>query len=181
MIYLDVSFLLLALFVFVWSISGIIALACGAPAVYADSRLIGEIFKLAKIKKEQIVLDLGCGDARSLIIAAKNYGAQGIGFEVSPFAYLKSKLNVLFSGHTKNVKIYFGDARKAKNEIKKADIIYLYLFDKILREIEPMVFSAARPGTIICSLGFQFKNHKPYLSKPLQNCKRITKVYFYKV
>ena len=120
MIYLDVFFLLLALIVFVWTISGIIALACGAPAVYADSRAIAEIFRLAKVKKNQVILDLGCGDARSLIIAAKNYGVQGIGLEVSPFAYLKAKLNVVFSGRSKNIKIYFGDVRKAKNEIKKA-------------------------------------------------------------
>jgi len=181
MIYLDVFFLLLALIVFVWTISGIIALACGAPAVYADSRAIAEIFRLAKVKKNQVILDLGCGDARSLIIAAKNYGVQGIGLEVSPFAYLKAKLNVVFSGRSKNIKIYFGDVRKAKNEIKKANVIYLYLFEKILGQIEGKIFSAAKPGAIICSLGFQFKNHKPYFSKPLQNCRRMTEVYFYKV
>src|SRR5256885_15334051 len=55
---------------------------------------------LAKVKKGDIIYDLGSGEGTALIIAAKEYGATGVGIEIDPFRALFSKINVKIAGLT---------------------------------------------------------------------------------
>jgi len=155
-----IIFLILVLIILFWQISLIVAIAHGAPAIYAKQKVIIKAFESVGLKSGQTVVDLGCGNARSLVIAAKNFGARGIGIEISPFYYLLAKINVLAAGGRKNIEIYFGDFRKRKNLVEKADVVFLYLFDKIIGEIEPWIFKSTRSGAKTISLAFPFKNHR---------------------
>src|SRR6185437_10432417 len=53
---------------------------------------------LAKVKKGDVIYDLGCGEGTALIVAAKEYGATGVGIEIDPFRAFISKIKVKFSG-----------------------------------------------------------------------------------
>lgn len=160
---LQIIFLIFVFILLLWQASLIVAVVGGAPTVYAKEKVIRKAYDSVKLKKGQLVADLGCGNARSLIIAAKQYKAKGIGIEISPFYYLLAKANVFFSGESKNIKIFFGNFRKRERNFKDADVIYLYLFDKITERIEPWIFKTAKPGAKIISLAFPFKNHKAVL------------------
>ena len=156
------------IFVFIilfWQISLIVAIVHGAPSIYAKRKVIIKAFESVGLKNGQIVADLGCGNARSLVIAAKKFGAKGIGIEISPFYYLLAKVNVLASGESRNIKIHFGDFRKRKNLVQKADLVFLYLFDKVIGKTEPWIFKSTRPSAKIISLAFPFKNHQADIVK----------------
>jgi predicted RNA methylase len=156
----SILFLIFALIVLLWQISLIMAIIGGAPTIYAKQKAIILAYEAVKLQKGQMVADLGCGNARGLIIASKQFGAKGIGIEISPFYYLLAKINVCLSGQSKNIKIIFGDLRKNESILKNADVIYIYLFDKITDEIEDWIFKSIKTNAKVISLAFPLKNHE---------------------
>ncbi|MFH1855073.1 MAG: 50S ribosomal protein L11 methyltransferase [bacterium] len=160
-----IVFIILVSILLIWHASLIISTLAGAPTVYAKTETIEKAFELVRLQSDQVVLDLGCGNARSLIIASQKFGAKGIGVEVSPFYYLLARLNVLTKGERKNIQIYFGQAQKQARLIEKADVVYMYLFDSLLRKLEPIIFNSATPKTKIVSIAFPLKEHKPVQSE----------------
>lgn len=157
---LQYLFIILGLFLFFWYASLLISAFSGAPTVYQKESTIIKAFEVVELKKNQVVLDLGCGNARSLIIASKQFGAKGIGVEVSPFYFIMACLNVLMSGQSKNTKIYWGNLFKYKKLIKKADVIYLFLHEKIMLKIEPLIFENLNSKAKIVSVTFEFEKNK---------------------
>lgn len=138
-----------------------IAALSGAPIVYTDSQAIIDAYKLAKLKKGQTVIDLGCGNAQSLIIAAKQFGSKGIGIERSPYAYLNSIFRVWWYGEISNIQIIYGDFSKIQKLLSSADVIYLYLWSSVVEKIEPWLFAHIGKNSQIISLAFKFAKHKP--------------------
>lgn len=174
-------FLLLIFFLYLIfrMVNLLIAALLGAPIVYADSRAIIDAFKLAKLKSGQTVIDLGCGNANSLIIAAKQFGAKGIGIERSPYAYLNSKLRVWWYGESANIKIIFGDFSKIEKYLSSADIIYLYLWSSVVQKIEPWIFANIGKKTRIVSLAFPFCDHQPRSISKTMNLGSLHDIYLY--
>lgn len=175
---LIISVLVLSAVAF-WQASLLFSSIVGAPTVYSNDSAMIDAFELAALKKGETLLDLGCGNARSLIIAAKKYGARGIGVEISPYCYLKSRFNVLRAGQNKNIHIYLGNLTKSRDLIKKADVIYLYLLNSVLAKIEDEIFDNIKPGCRVVALAFQFPNRKPQKSVSTINLGRKTKIYLY--
>ena len=178
LIIFDIIFLILISLVAFWQICLIYAQVIGAPTVYANKEAIIEACKLSGLKKGQTIIDLGCGDARSLIIASKEFEAFGIGIERSPYCYLKSKFNVFLSGQ-KNIRILFGDIQKYSKETEKADVVYVYLLNSVLTKIEDWLFAKVSPTTKIVSLAFSFPNHKPDRIIKVKNLGRMTNLSLY--
>lgn len=134
---------------------------------------------MAKLKNGETVLDLGCGNATSLIIAASEFGARGIGVERSPFYYLLSKLNVLLHGQRKNIQIIFGDFKKAQKQLNNTDVVYLYLLNSALASIEEWFFANLKKGARVVSLAFSFAKHKPSATDHANNLGKETKIELY--
>jgi hypothetical protein len=68
---LPILFLIFVFVLLLWQASLIVAVFCGAPTVCSKEKVIRKVYDSVKLKKDQLVADLGCGNARSLIIAAK--------------------------------------------------------------------------------------------------------------
>lgn len=177
-IIIEIVMIIVLLVVAFWQACLIYAQVLGAPSVYANNGAILEACKLAGLRKGQTLVDLGCGDGRSLIIASKEFGAFGIGIERSPYCYLKSKLNVFLSGQ-KNIKILYGDIQKYSGEVKKADVIYVYLLNSVLAKIENWLFDSMGNKTKIVSLAFKFPNIKPKRIIKVKNLRRMTNLALY--
>jgi SAM-dependent methyltransferase len=159
---ISIIFIIIVATLFVWNISLIISAIYGAPTVYAKQENIAKAFQLAGLTQGKTVLDIGCGNARSLIIASRTFKASGIGIEISPFYYCLAKLNVFIAGQSKNIKIYFGDIKRHSGLYKEADVIFIYLLEKLMSQIETEVFAKAKPKTKIVTIAFEFKKHEPY-------------------
>lgn len=176
---IEIIILIVLVLVSFWLVCLIYAQALGAPTVYSNSEAIIDAFKLANLKPKELVVDLGCGNGKSLIIAAKKFGAKGVGVERSPYCFLIAKMKVFLAGENKNIKIIFGDFKKAESYIKKADVVYLYLLNSVLKNIEDWLFSNIKNNARVVSLAFQFPEHKPKQIIETTNLGRETKVRMY--
>lgn len=171
--------LIVALAILFWQGSLIYAQILGAPTVYSNGKAIIDALALSQLKKSETVIDLGCGNAKSLIIAVKRFGAKGIGVERSPFCYLKSRWNVALAGESKNIKIIFGDFRKAEEELQNADVVYLYLLNSVLKSIESWLFDNIKKETRVVSLAFSFPRRKVIKKSKTRNLGRETVLRLY--
>ena len=179
MIVIALTLITIILWVLFWQANLIFAQILGAPTVYSSDQAIEDALKLAQVKPGETVLDLGCGNARSLIIAAKKFSAKGIGIERSLYCIVVARLKVLLAGESKNIQIIFGDLKKSARYIQKADVIYLYLLNVVLNSIERDFFETIRPKTRIVSLAFSFPHKEAKKSVKTKTLGRETKVYLY--
>ncbi len=179
MLIIQLLFLIFLLWVTFWQGSMLWAAIIGAPIVYTTPSAIRDAWKFAGLKPGQTVIDLGCGNARSLIIAAREFGAKGIGVDRSVFCVLKSRLNVWLTGQSKNIKIIQGDFHKVEKEITEADFVYVYLLNKVLSEIEPWLFDTIGNKTEIVSMAFQFPVRVPVKECETVNLGNKTKIRIY--
>jgi len=162
-----------------WQGSLLLATIFGSPIVYAYRNAVNDSLTLAGTKKNDLVVDLGCGDGRSLIIAAKEFGARGVGIDRSLFCYLRANINVIIAGESKRVKIVWGDFHQAEDYLKKADVVYLYLLNSTLSNIESWIFQAIGSKTKIVSLAFWFPNKKPIKEIDTYTLHKFTKARLY--
>jgi len=129
---------------------------------------IQNLIKLAKPKSKDVFADLGSGDGR-IVIAAAKMGIKSIGYELNPSLFYKStkKIKKLNLSHLATIKF--------KNfweiDFNHIDIIYVYQLPKYIKRLEIILNKNHHP-VIVISNQYQFPNQKPYLTK--------NKVYFYK-
>lgn len=143
--------LIIALVVLFWQISNLISVLSGSLYVKSDRDVVRKALKLADIKKDAFFYDLGSGNGDALIEASK-YKAKCVGFEVSPYYFVWSKLRTIFLS---DIKIKFKNIKTA--DLSRADIVYLYLLPSLISKIN---FSTIKKTAKIISIGFPIKNLK---------------------
>ncbi|OGD63250.1 hypothetical protein A2215_04650 [Candidatus Berkelbacteria bacterium RIFOXYA2_FULL_43_10] len=171
---------LIVFLVLLWQLTLLLTSMLTSPTVYANDKAIEDSLKLAGLKRGESVVDLGCGNAKSLIIAAKKFGAKGIGVEISPYCYFLARWRVFVLGESKNIKIIYGDFTRAEKYLKSADVVYLYLLNATLAKIEKWFFSSIGPKTRVVSLAFVFPNKKPIKSTETFNLRKKTIARLYR-
>lgn len=178
---LATSILLFVILIFVifWQGSLLIATMIGSPVVYSYRGAVADAMRLAKAKEGDLVIDLGCGSARTLITAVQKFGVKGVGVDRSLYCYLRSLMNVWLSGNRNNIKIIWGDFKKAEKYLAKADIVYLYLLNTTLKQIEDWLFRSIGEKTKIVSLAFYFEKHKPIAETTTFTLGKDTKARLY--
>jgi uncharacterized protein (TIGR03000 family) len=116
--------------------------------------VVDEMCRIAKVGKNDIVYDLGCGDARMVITAVKKFGAKkGIGVERDPKMVAESKANVKKAGVEDKVEIREGDVLKIK-DLADANVVLLYMGDDINLRLRPILKSTLKPGSRVVSHRF---------------------------
>src|ERR1051325_8932979 len=115
--------------------------------VPSEDAVIDKMFELAKVTKDDVVFDLGCGDGRIVVAAAKKFGCKGVGVEFNQARIEESREVLQKAGVTRElVEIRFGDARKVP-DLERATVILLYLLPPIIAELEPQIKTRLKPGT----------------------------------
>lgn len=149
----------------------------GSPFVGTDKKLIKKILEEAKLKKNKIFYDLGCGDGRVIISAVKNYQVKGIGVDVNPILLKIALLNSQIL-HLNKKKIQFIRDDICRINFRNADYIYLFLMPQLINKLKPKL-EKLKKGTIIISHGFKIEGWENKLVKKLTNNPFST--YYYKV
>jgi SAM-dependent methyltransferase len=129
------------------------------PYVPTPQPVVEKMLQMAKVTKDDVVYDLGCGDGRIVITAAKQYGARGIGVDIDPQRIRESKANARKEGVTDQVTFVQRDLFKM--ELKDATVVTLYLLPEINRKLRPKLFRELRPGTRIVSHDFDMGEWQP--------------------
>ncbi len=124
-----------------------------APWWRTSHRTARAICKLAKIKTGDLIYDLGSGDGTALITAASEFGAVGIGVEIDPVRYWVSKIRIQKKGLSKKIRV----VRKNffQENIKNADVVFVYLVPKALEKLLPKFKKELKKGTRIVSFVYE--------------------------
>ncbi len=128
-----------------------------APWWRTNKKTAMAICKLADIKKNDLVYDLGCGDAEVLITAAKEFGARGVGLEIDPLRFLIARSRVGLEGISDRVKIK--RTNFFKKDISKASVVIVYLVPATLKKLLPK-FRKLKKGTRIVSFRYDIEGLK---------------------
>lgn len=123
-----------------------------APWVPVWKKDIERILKLADIKDNDLIYDLGSGDGRIVCAMANNSKARVVGYEISFMPYLWSKMNILFSRCSKRVEIRYGDF--LKKDLSQANTIFCFLTPMAMEKLEPKFKKELKKGTKIISYAF---------------------------
>lgn len=121
--------------------------------------VVDEMLKLANVHKGDIVYDLGCGDGRTVIAAAKKYGVRAVGIDINPQRIKESRENATKAGVTDLVTFRLGDLFEA--DIKEATVVTLYLLQSLNVKLRPKLWKELKPGTRIVSHDFDMGDWKP--------------------
>ena len=117
------------------------------------------MLKLADVKSTDVVYDLGCGDGRIVITAAKIYGAHGVGIDINPQRIHDAKENAKKAGVEDLVRFEENDLFKAR--IRDASVVTLFLLQKVNLRLRPKLLRELKPGTRIVSNTFDMGDWKP--------------------
>ncbi len=124
-----------------------------APNWRTKKRTARAAFKLAKVSNKDIVYELGSGEATALMVAAKDFGAKGVGIEIEPFRFLLSKFTILRLGLSKRIKLIRGNFYR--ENLSDATVLYVYLVPKTLNRLIPKFKKELKKGTRIVSYKYE--------------------------
>ncbi len=147
-------FIFLILFLFYFSIQ----FFGGVPYLPTPNKNLSKMLELAELKPNELLIDLGSGDGRILIEAAKK-GAKAIGYEIDPFLVWTARKEIKKQGLENKIKIYRQSFWKA--DLKEADVITFYGITGIMGRMEKKLLKGLKPGARVCSYVFSFPNWKP--------------------
>lgn len=129
------------------------------PFVPTTDEAVQSMLKLAGVKKTDVVYDLGCGDGRIVIAAAKHFGARGVGIDINPVRIGEAKENARKAGVEKLVRFEENDLFQA--DIHEATVVTLFLLSHINLKLRPKLLQDLKPGTRIVSNTFDMGYWKP--------------------
>ena len=129
------------------------------PFVPTPSEVVDEMLRLADVKSGDVLYDLGCGDGRIVIAAAKRYGVKAIGIDIDPVRIRESNENAAQAGLTGKVRFLQEDLFKA--DFKDATVITMYLLTSVNLRLRPKLLAELRPGTRLVSHSFEMGDWRP--------------------
>lgn len=144
------------------------------PTPYVVARRMLEI---AELKPGELLYDLGSGDGRIVIMAAKEFNARAIGVEMRKDLAEQSYKEVVRQGLTDKVKIIHGDFFKV--DLSDADVVTLYLLTSVNERLRPKLERELKPGARVVSHDFEIIGWKPKYVESVYDRWRSHKIYLY--
>lgn len=130
-----------------------------APYVPTPQEVVDKMLELAQVTSKDVVYDLGCGDGRIVVTAAKKYGAHGVGVDIDPDRVKECEANAKLAGVEKLVTCKLQDARTT--DVSPATVVTLYLLSSSNLTLRPMLTSQLKPGARIVSHSFSMGDWEP--------------------
>ncbi len=130
-----------------------------APYVPTPQDVVDRMLALAGVTANDVVYDLGCGDGRIVITAAKKYGARGLGVDIDPDRIKESEANARAAGVESRVKFLMQDALTV--DVSPATVVTLYLLSSSNAKLRPILTKQLRPGARIVSHACSMGDWKP--------------------
>jgi SAM-dependent methyltransferase len=111
--------------------------------------IAAEMLNMANVTSEDLIYDLGCGDGRIVIMAAKERGTKGVGVDMDPVRIRESRENAERAGVTRLVRFF--EQNLFETDISNATVVMLYLWPEVNLKLRPRLLKMLRPGTRIVS------------------------------
>jgi SAM-dependent methyltransferase len=129
------------------------------PYVPTTDEAVAAMLNLADVKPSDVVYDLGCGDGRIVIAAAKKFGTRGVGVDIDPVRIREANENAKKAGVEKLVRFEEKDLFQA--DIHDANVVTLFLLSSVNLKLRPKLLGELKPGTRIVSNTFDMGDWKP--------------------
>ena len=129
------------------------------PYVPSTQGNVDEMLRLAAVQPKDVVYDLGSGDGRVVIAAARDWGARGVGVELDGKLVAESRELARREGVADRVTFREGDVLKAP--IADATVVTMYLLTPLVNRLQPKLLAELRPGTRIVAHEYGFADWKP--------------------
>lgn len=126
----------------------------GAPWVPTPMSMVHEMLTMAEVGPDDLVYDLGCGDGRIIVTAARRYGARAVGIELDPLRFLWCQMLITVLGLRNRVRIIYGDFYK--QELSPASVVTCYLLRATNKKLEGKFKAELKPETRVVSNYFIF-------------------------
>jgi SAM-dependent methyltransferase len=123
-----------------------------APYIATEYRFVDEMLRLLELRSGDILYDLGCGDGRIVIEAAKRAHIRGVGIDIDPRRIAQSKANA--SAAKVSDRVAFIQQDLFETDIREATAVAIFLFPEMNRKLIPTLFRDLKPGTRIVSHNF---------------------------
>jgi len=117
------------------------------------------MLSMAKVNEKDLLYDLGSGDGRIVITAAREYGARGVGYDLNPQRIKESNENAQRAGVTNRVRFTQQDLFEA--DLSGATVVTLYLLPDVNLKLRPKLLRELRPGTRIVSHNYNMGDWQP--------------------
>jgi SAM-dependent methyltransferase len=134
--------------------------------VPTPQELVEVMLDMTKAGKEDIVYDLGSGDGRLVITAAKKYGVSGIGIDIDPERISEARENAKKAGVED--KIRFVERDLFESDFHDATVVTLYLLNELNLRLRPRIFAQTKPGTRVVSHAFTMGEWEPDAQKTIE-------------
>ena len=164
-------------FTFLMLITAVISLFLKVPYVPTKKRVMKKMIEVAKLKNNDVVYDLGCGDGRLLFAAEKTKKVKGTGYELAPIPYLLAKLGQFF--HNSKVRIKMSNFFGAN--LKDANIIFCYLGPETTSKLYKKIKHECKKGTRIISNTFSVHGIQPSRIWPQNKKLKLPSIYMYEI
>ena len=137
------------------------------PYVPTPQEVVDRMLELAQVKKGDVVYDLGSGDGRIVITAAKKYGVKAIGFEIDPERIKESTENIKKAGVGHLVEIRQQDIRNV--DLSAASVLTMYLLPEVNLMIRPNIWKQMKPGSRVVSHDFDMGDWTPLKTENIKD------------
>jgi SAM-dependent methyltransferase len=131
----------------------------GGPFVPTPWVILDEMLKLVEIRPDDTVYDLGSGDGRLVIAAAKRHGARAVGIELNGDLVVFSRVQAERDGVTERVQFVEGDVLKAS--LREATVVTMYLLPRLVVQLVPKLRAELPPGARIVSHDYPLEPWRP--------------------
>lgn len=135
------------------------------PYVPTHEMVVDEMLKMAEVKGDDLLYDLGSGDGRIPITAAKRWGTRGVGIDLDPVRIKEANENARKAGVTDKVKFIEGDI--FKENFSEATVLTLYLLPDVNMKLRPQILQM-KPGTRVVSHNYDMGDWEPEKTKTIK-------------
>jgi len=136
----------------------------GAGFEPTSRKIVKNMLEMARVEAADVVYDLGSGDGRIVIEAARSFNAQAVGIEADPLRFLWSKVKVLILGLQKQVDIRWGNF--FREDISEATVVTLFLSRKANQNLKSKLKVELQPGTRVVTYYWKFNGWQPVQEDP---------------
>jgi SAM-dependent methyltransferase len=129
------------------------------PYVPTPPEVVDEMLRLSGVKAGDVLYDLGCGDGRIVIAAAKRHGVRAVGIDIDPLRIQESNANAAAAGLAGKVRFLQQNIFEA--DFKDATVVTMYLLTSVNVRLRPKLLTELRPGTRLVSHSFGMDDWRP--------------------
>ena len=122
--------------------------------------VVDAMLQMVNVTKNDVVYDLGCGDGK-IVIAAARLGARGVGVDIDPQRIKEANANAQKAGVADRVQFILGDIFDPNLKISEASVVTLYLLQRLNEQLKPRLLKELKPGTRIVSNTFHMGDDWP--------------------